>query len=267
MGQFWSLSTTSSGSTPRRRARSRSRCGDSRRTTSGCCSPGGWSRACSRRNSSVALGAERVRQLRVGAPQRRSDSSVAARAAGNVVRAPDIAPHPRAVGRQSVLRARGGARSRRGRRSASAACRSPRRSKSSCARRISGLPALTRDALAFASALGTTSASLARARRRGCGCARRGGRRARDRARERDDPLHSPVAVVGSLPRPGRGAARVHARIAEIVDDPLLRARHIALSTETPDADVAAVLDEAAVLQPIAARRPSRQSSPSKRSG
>ena len=40
----------------------------------------------------------------------------------------------------------------------------------------------------------------------------------------------------------------VHARIAAIVDDPLLRARHLALSRDAPDADVAAVLDAAARL-------------------
>ena len=59
----------------------------------------------------------------------------------------------------------------------------------------------------------------------------------------------------------------VHARIAEVVDDPVLRARHIALSTGTPDADVARLLDDVAVLRPIAAPRRSRPSSPSKRSG
>ena len=57
----------------------------------------------------------------------------------------------------------------------------------------------------------------------------------------------------------------VHERIAGIVDDPLLRARHLALSTESPDAGVAAVLDDAARLRPIAAHLRSRPSSPSTR--
>jgi DNA-binding CsgD family transcriptional regulator len=35
----------------------------------------------------------------------------------------------------------------------------------------------------------------------------------------------------------------VHGRLADVVDDPLLRARHLALSREEPDADVAALLD------------------------
>lgn len=46
----------------------------------------------------------------------------------------------------------------------------------------------------------------------------------------------------------GREQRRVHGRIAGIVDDPLLHARHLALSTETPDAGVASVLDDAAAL-------------------
>src|SRR5207248_777996 len=41
---------------------------------------------------------------------------------------------------------------------------------------------------------------------------------------------------------------RVHARIAEIVDDPLQRARHLALSKDDPDAGVAAALEDAAGL-------------------
>jgi DNA-binding CsgD family transcriptional regulator len=44
----------------------------------------------------------------------------------------------------------------------------------------------------------------------------------------------------------GPNRREVHARIADVVDDRLLRARHLALSLETPDADIAAVLDEAA---------------------
>ena len=38
---------------------------------------------------------------------------------------------------------------------------------------------------------------------------------------------------------------RVHARIARIVDDPLVRARHLALSTDGPDETVASALDQA----------------------
>jgi DNA-binding CsgD family transcriptional regulator len=44
----------------------------------------------------------------------------------------------------------------------------------------------------------------------------------------------------------GANRTSVHARIAELVDDPLVRARHLALSKESPDADVAEALDDAA---------------------
>ena len=57
--------------------------------------------------------------------------------------------------------------------------------------RISGLPASTREALALASAVGTTFGGSPAAGGRHGGRARAGGRRARDRARERDDPLHA----------------------------------------------------------------------------
>jgi hypothetical protein len=114
--------------------------------------------------------------------------------------------------------------------------------------RISGLPAATREALAFASALGAPSTSLLE--RAGIAPA------ALDPAFvahviERENgtirfthPLLSSV-LYGSL---GDERRSVHERIAGIVEDPLLRARHLALSTATPHAEVAAVLDDAARL-------------------
>jgi DNA-binding CsgD family transcriptional regulator len=111
--------------------------------------------------------------------------------------------------------------------------------------RISGLPTSTRDALALASALGTTSESLL------------------EQAGVAADALDA--AVVANVIERENGTIRfthpllssvlyqdlgeqrrgVHGRIAAIVDDPLLRARHLALSRDTPDATVAGVLDEA----------------------
>jgi DNA-binding CsgD family transcriptional regulator len=38
---------------------------------------------------------------------------------------------------------------------------------------------------------------------------------------------------------------RAHGRLAQVIADPLERARHLALSTESPDAEIAAVLDDA----------------------
>jgi DNA-binding CsgD family transcriptional regulator len=114
--------------------------------------------------------------------------------------------------------------------------------------RIAGLPVSTQDALALASALGTTSDS------------------ALERAGVSPDALE-PAVVAHVVEREhgtirfthpllssalywnlGDQRRRVHERILRIVDDPLLRARHLALSKDTPDTDVAAVLDDAARL-------------------
>ncbi len=114
--------------------------------------------------------------------------------------------------------------------------------------RISGLPVSTRKALALAAALGTTSESLL------------------ERAGVAADTLE-PAVVAHVIEREdgtirfthpllpsvlyrdlGEERRSVHARLAGLVDNPLLRARHLALSRETPDADVAAVLDDAARL-------------------
>ena len=56
-------------------------------------------------------------------------------------------------------------------------------------------------------------------------------------------PLLASVLYQG-LP-PGE-RQRVHGRLAEIAEDPLARARHLALSTDRPDADLAALLEAAA---------------------
>jgi len=114
--------------------------------------------------------------------------------------------------------------------------------------RISALPAPTRNALAFAAAVGTTSVSLL------------------DRAGVVADALDAAVAarvierengmirfthpLLSSVLYADLGEERrgVHARIAEIVEEPVLRARHIALSTDMPNADVARLLDDAAAL-------------------
>jgi DNA-binding CsgD family transcriptional regulator len=114
--------------------------------------------------------------------------------------------------------------------------------------RISALPRSTREALALAAAFGTTSESLL------------------ERAGVTADALDAAVSarvlereggvtrfthpLLASVVYHDLGDERrsVHARIAEIVDDPVLRARHLALSTASPDAGVAQLLDEAAVV-------------------
>ena len=114
--------------------------------------------------------------------------------------------------------------------------------------RIAGFPASTHEALALVAALGTTSdVFLARA-----GVAPDALEPAvaahviaRDAGAIRfTHPLLSSV-VYRDL---GDERRRVHARIARLVDDPVLRALHVALSQETQDAVVAAALDEAVGL-------------------
>jgi DNA-binding CsgD family transcriptional regulator len=113
--------------------------------------------------------------------------------------------------------------------------------------RLAGLPAATREALEVASALGAPSESLL------------------ERAGIAPDALDSAVGAhviereTGSIrfTHPllsavlyqglsGEARRTLHARLAAMVDDPLVRARHLALATDGPDAGVAAILDDAA---------------------
>jgi len=114
--------------------------------------------------------------------------------------------------------------------------------------RIAGLPPPTRNALALASALGTTSESvLARA-----GVAAG----ALDRAfaahviELQDGMIRFTHPLLASVLYQdlGEKRTRVHQRIAKVIADPLLQARHLALSKGIPDADAAVVLDQAASL-------------------
>jgi DNA-binding CsgD family transcriptional regulator len=114
--------------------------------------------------------------------------------------------------------------------------------------RISALPEPTRNALALAAALGTTSDSVLE--RAGVAAEALDAAFA-DRVIEREKglirfthPLLSSV-VYNDL---GRELRCVHARIAEVVDDPVLRARHLALATDGRDAEVASLVGDAAAL-------------------
>jgi DNA-binding CsgD family transcriptional regulator len=111
--------------------------------------------------------------------------------------------------------------------------------------RVAGLPAATRDALAFAAAFGAPSVSLLE--RMGVEPdalepAERGHVIERERGTIRfTHPLLSSV-LYNDL---GARRRAVHAQIAAVVDDPVTRARHLALATDEPDAAVAVALDEA----------------------
>ena len=115
--------------------------------------------------------------------------------------------------------------------------------------RLTGLPPTTRDALGLASAIGTPSEvlleqagvpegaldpALAATRRR----ARRTGRSAsRIRCCRRRSTTTS-----------GTSARAFTLALQSLVDDPVVRARHLALSSDEPDADIATTLDEAAII-------------------
>jgi len=114
--------------------------------------------------------------------------------------------------------------------------------------RISGLPASTRQALELAAAFGTMAESMLE--RAGispdaleAATAAHVIERAQGIVRFTHPLLSSVLYQDLGEKRPG-----VHGQIAQIVEDPLLRARHLALSKNAPDSTVAAVLDDAARL-------------------
>ncbi len=116
--------------------------------------------------------------------------------------------------------------------------------------RLAGLSAATREALELASAVGAPSALLL------------------ERAGIAPDALEA--AVAANVIERENGIVRfthpllssvlyqslssdaqrrsLHGRLAEMVDDPIARARHLALATDTPDAEVALAVDDAARL-------------------
>jgi DNA-binding CsgD family transcriptional regulator len=115
--------------------------------------------------------------------------------------------------------------------------------------RLAGLPAPTREALELAAALGAPSVSLLEQADIALG-ALEAAVDAHVIERENGSirfshPLLSSVLYQGlsSIDR-----RNLHGRLAAIIDDPLVRARHLALATDSPDVDVAGVLDEAARL-------------------
>ena len=115
--------------------------------------------------------------------------------------------------------------------------------------RLAGLPDATRAGLVLASALGTAPVKLLRA----AGVADDALEAAvaarvvelQDGAVRFTHPLLSSVLYQGLAGAERRAA---HGTLADVVVDPLERARHLALATEHPDPAVAAALDEAAAL-------------------
>jgi DNA-binding CsgD family transcriptional regulator len=114
--------------------------------------------------------------------------------------------------------------------------------------RIDELPTATRQALALASALGTPSESVLE--RAGVAADALRPAFAANVIERENGTIRFTHPLLSSVLYQDLGEERcgVHERVAGIVDDPLLRARHVALSTESPDTGVAAVLDDAARL-------------------
>jgi DNA-binding CsgD family transcriptional regulator len=113
--------------------------------------------------------------------------------------------------------------------------------------RLAGLPAETRDALAVASALGAPTESLLLRVGVEPGALDPG---FAARVVERDSGtvrFTHPLLASALYPKPGEKRREVHRRIAGSFDDPVLRARHLALSVDRPSAKVAAAVEDAAL--------------------
>lgn len=112
--------------------------------------------------------------------------------------------------------------------------------------RLDELPKATRQALLLVSALGSPRARLVLA----AGITEKQLDPALDaHVIERSNDLirftHPLLASVLYQSMSAETRRRTHGRVASVVDDPLDHARHVALSTESPDADVAAMLEAA----------------------
>jgi DNA-binding CsgD family transcriptional regulator len=114
--------------------------------------------------------------------------------------------------------------------------------------RLAALPAVTRNALALASALETPSDSLLK--RAGVAADALAPAVAAHVIERENGTIRFTHPLLSSVLYLDLGDERrsVHGRIARIVEDPLLHARHLALSTDAPDAPAAAVLEHAATL-------------------
>jgi DNA-binding CsgD family transcriptional regulator len=114
--------------------------------------------------------------------------------------------------------------------------------------RLGALPAPTREALALAAALGPTPVALLQ--RAGVGQAALQPALAGHVVELRGGVLGFTHPLLASALYRDLGERRhqVHARLAELLDDPVERARHLAFALDAADPDAARVLDDAATL-------------------
>jgi DNA-binding CsgD family transcriptional regulator len=112
--------------------------------------------------------------------------------------------------------------------------------------RLTGLPATTREALTLAAVFGVPSTSLLE--RAGIDAHALDAAVAANVLEQENGALRFSHPLLSSVLYADLGddRQRVHRRIAETVDDPLVRARHLALATDAADGEVAALLEEAA---------------------
>jgi DNA-binding CsgD family transcriptional regulator len=112
--------------------------------------------------------------------------------------------------------------------------------------RLAGLPVETRDALGLVSALGAPGESLLlRAGIAPAALEPAFAARVVEREGETIRFTH-PLLSSALYPEPGEKRREIHGRIAQATDDPVVRARHLALSIYRPDAVIAAAVDDAA---------------------
>jgi DNA-binding CsgD family transcriptional regulator len=114
--------------------------------------------------------------------------------------------------------------------------------------RLNGLPSETREALGLASAIGTPSEGLLE--RAGVPKSALDAAFAANVVERENGMIRFTHPLLSSALYSDLGDQRqsVHARIAEVVGDPVVRARHLALSRDDPDSDVATTLEEAALI-------------------
>jgi DNA-binding CsgD family transcriptional regulator len=116
-------------------------------------------------------------------------------------------------------------------------------------RRLADLPEVTQQALLLASALARPSPALLRAA--GVSEEALEPALAAHVVEHTDGAIRFTHPLLASALYQGLSAAdrrRAHRLLAEIVDDPVDRARHLALAAEGPDAEIAAALEDAAAL-------------------
>jgi DNA-binding CsgD family transcriptional regulator len=115
-------------------------------------------------------------------------------------------------------------------------------------KRLASLPASAREPLALVAALGSAPGSLLE--RAGVPAEALNEAAAANVITREGGTIRFAHPLLSSVLYADLGDERpgVHRRLADLVDDPLLRARHLALSTESPDGSVATALDDTARL-------------------